>query len=133
MRIGVAFNLDNETLLPFISNQNDKDLITNYCKNNVAPAVNTLILSFLKAGQFVRVFTLARENFIIRTDQLEIYAVKEYNEYPIKYLWGVFKNANFIIVTLGRIELTVTTLKGSYLIHLTTVPQPVSNYNRSLS
>lgn len=96
MRIGVAFNLDNETLLPFISNQNDKDLITNYCKNNVAPAVNTLILSFLKAGQFVRVFTLARENFIIRTDQLEIYAVKEYNEYPIKYLWGVFKNANLL-------------------------------------
>lgn len=96
MRIGIAFTLDNKTLLPFIPNQYDKDLICNYCENNVAPAVNTLVLSFLKAGHFVRIFTLARENLIIRTSHLEIYGVKRYDKYPIKYLWGVFDNAHLL-------------------------------------
>lgn len=96
MRIGMAFNLDNETLLPFLSNKNDKDLVYNYCWSSIAPAVNTLILSFLKAGHFVRIFTLAQENFVIRTSQLEIYAIKNYDKYPIKYLWGVFNNAHLL-------------------------------------
>lgn len=94
MRIGIAFDADIDTLLPFITNQKDKKLMRDYCGNNGAPAVNTLIISFLKTGNFIRIFTLSRENFVIRTTQLEIYAVRKYDKYPIRYLWGGFKNAD---------------------------------------
>ena len=93
MRIGIVINVDTETLLPYLDKEEERDLIRNNCSPNGAPAVNTLIDSFLRAGHFVRIFTIAKRNFEIITPKVEIYATVPYNKYPIKYLWGEFKNA----------------------------------------
>lgn len=100
MRIGIASNIDTKTLLPYLSNETDKKLIQDNCIQNSAPAVNTLILSFLKAGHFIRVFTIAAKEFIIKSPKLEIYAIPSYKKYPMKYLWGVFKNAHSLKVIM---------------------------------
>lgn len=94
MRIGIVINIDNVTLLPYLSKEADKDLIRKYCIPNSAPAVNTLILSFLKQSHFVRIFTIAHKPFTIKTPQVEVYAIQPYDKYPIKYLWGIFHTAN---------------------------------------
>lgn len=94
MRIGIVFNIDKETLLSCFPLQTDKVEFSNHCVSYGAPAVNTLIHSFLQAGHFVRIFTLAQRSFTIITDQIEIYATEVYNRYPIKYLWGTFTDAH---------------------------------------
>lgn len=93
MRIGIAVVIGKNVSLPCLSNSNDKNLILENCSDIGAPAVDTLIHSFLKAGHFVRIFTLAKKEFEIKTEQLEIFAASVYDRYPVKYLWGVFKNA----------------------------------------
>lgn len=94
MRIGIVINIDTETLLPYLNSEEEKKIIQRYCSPNGAPAVNTLINSFLQFGNFVRVFTIAEKSFTIITPQVEIYATTPYNGYPIKYLWGEFKTAH---------------------------------------
>lgn len=93
IRIGIVVNIDTVTLLPYLTEPADKELVNKYCSPNGAPAVNTLILSFLKHGHFLRIFTNAKKTFNIKTPQVEIYAIETYNKYPIKYLWGGFITA----------------------------------------
>ena len=89
MRIGIAIDIDPNKYKEIFTPNNWKILSEN-CKENAAPSVNTLILSYLKAGHYVRVFTLAKKNFSITSKKLNIIGVKRYNQYPIKYLWGIF-------------------------------------------
>ena len=99
MRIGVAIDFDSKTCLSYFNNE-DKYKITQYCYNNCAPAVNIIILSFLKSGHFVRVFTKAKESFIAKGNNIEVYAIKSYTKYPIKYLWGSFIDASMLRRTI---------------------------------
>lgn len=92
MRIGIVTMVDASTFLHFFTPQNQQYLIAN-CPKNGAPSVNTLILSLLREKHFVRIFTKAKKTFIIRSPQLEIYAVASCEQYPIKYLWGIFSDA----------------------------------------
>lgn len=94
MRIGIAVIIDKTTALDYIINQSDKDLIARYGNTYGIPAVNTLIHSFIEAGHFIRIFTLAQKEFVIKTPKIEIYAVKFFDKYPVKYLWGGFNNAH---------------------------------------
>lgn len=105
MRIGIVYGIDNSTLLPFIEDEKDKELVRNNCSVNGAPSVNTLVHSFLKNGHFVRVFTTAAKNFVVRTKNLEIFATETYEGYPIKYLWGCFLTAkNIERIIRGKIQ-----------------------------
>lgn len=94
MRIGIIIDIDSTTLLPYLTNEKDKDLVRKYGRMLAAPAVNTLIDSFLKAGHFIRIFTVLSEEFVIKTSQIEVFSIKGYSKYPIKYLWKPFINAN---------------------------------------
>ena len=100
MRIGIISMVDISTFLPFFEEKEDKILLESNCYPNAAPAVNTLILSFLKAGHFVRIFTIANNSFKIQSQNLEIHTVTAYQKYPWKYLWGVYKNAYSLKVLL---------------------------------
>lgn len=93
MRIGIVINADTTTLLPFIEKEEEKKIIRENCSPNGAVAVNTLIHSFIMHGHFVRIFTVAKKQFVIKTPKLDIYATTPYNKYPVKYLWGIFKTA----------------------------------------
>lgn len=92
MRIGLLFGLDNKTVLDYIE-ERDKELIRYYCLENNAPAVNTLLLSLLKAGHFVRVFTIAKKTFVIKANQIEIYGIAPVDNYFVKYTFGCFVDA----------------------------------------
>lgn len=94
MRIGIIIDIDSTTLLPYLTDEKDKDLVRKYGRMLAAPAVNTLINSFIKAGHFVRIFTVLNEEFIIKTPQIEVFSIKGYSKYPIKYLWKPFINAD---------------------------------------
>lgn len=100
MKIGIAVAIDKTTAIDYLTRQSDKDLISQYGNIYGIPAVNTLIHSFMEAGHFIRIFTLAQNDFVIKTTQLEIYAAKSYDKYPIKYLWGGFKNAHALKVLM---------------------------------
>lgn len=95
MRIGLLFGLDDKTVLDYIG-ESDRDIIRQSCLRNNAPAVNTLMLSLLKAGHFVRVFTIAQKNFVIKADQIEIYGMAPVDNYFIKYTFGCFVDAQRI-------------------------------------
>lgn len=96
MRIGIAVLIDKTTAIDYLTNPSDKKLIAQNGSIYGIPAVNTLIHSFMEAGHFVRIFTVAKEAFAIKTPQIEIYAVKKFDRYPVKYLWGVFYNAHML-------------------------------------
>jgi glycosyltransferase involved in cell wall biosynthesis len=89
MRIGIAIDIDPNKYKEIFP-ENTWQILSRNCNENAAPSVNTLILSYLKAGHYVRVFTLAKDNFSIATENLNIIGIKQYNKYPIKYLWGIF-------------------------------------------
>lgn len=94
MRIGIIIDIDNVTLLPYLTKEKDKNLVKKHGRMLAAPAVNTLINSFLKAGHFVRIFTVLNKEFTIKAPQVEVYSIQGYSKYPIKYLWKPFINAN---------------------------------------
>lgn len=95
MKIGLLFGLDDKTVLDYIG-ESDRDIIRQSCLRNNAPAVNTLMLSLLKAGHFVRVFTIAQKNFVIKADKIEIYGIAPVDNYFIKYTFGCFVDAKRI-------------------------------------
>lgn len=92
MRIGILVGIDNKTILPFLK-QKDRLQVTHACYDSCAPSVNTLILSFLKAGHYVRIFALAKKKIHVESDQVEIFTETAYDTYPINYLWGAFYTA----------------------------------------
>lgn len=96
MRIGIASNSDISCFKSFFKTKEEHDILETNCIKNFAPAVNTLILSFLKQGHFIRLFTLANEDFFIKSKNIEIIGISAYNKYPFKYLWGEIVNSNNI-------------------------------------
>ena len=90
--------IDKYTLLPYVSEE-DGELIREYGSEIGGPAVNTLILSLIARGHFVRVFTPASRSFVIRSEKVEIYAAKECRTPKIAGLWGVFITGH----NLGRV------------------------------
>lgn len=113
MKIGITSPCDLSVFYSFFSNENKKILKRNHY-TNCAPAVNTLILSFLNRGYFVRIFTLANENFFVKGDQIEIYGVKNYDRYPIKFLWGSFITARHIKKVIKNNILDLDVLHGHW-------------------
>lgn len=94
MRIGIISVVDINTFLPFFEKEEDKMLLKNNHYPNATPAVNTLILSLLQEGHFIRIFTKSKTPFILCSSHLEIYGINLCQQYPAKYLWGIFLNAN---------------------------------------
>jgi L-malate glycosyltransferase len=95
MNIGIASPCDISCFTPFFGEDAIKIINRNFYKNS-APAVNTLILSFIQAGHYVRIFTLSKETFTLKGHGIDIYGIEICNHYPIKYLWGDFINAKAI-------------------------------------
>ena len=102
MRIGIVSPIDIVTFLPFISSEKDKNSIIELAHVNLAPAVNTLALSLIKRGHFIRIFTLGNKDLVIREKQIEIFIVKEYQKYPVCYLWGIFYNAEQLQLSISN-------------------------------
>ena len=93
MKIGIVSPIDISAFLPYFNNENDKEWIRNNAAQNIAPAVFTLCLSYLKKNVFLRIFTFAKEEKILISNQIEIYMISRNQNYPIKYLWGVWLDA----------------------------------------
>lgn len=92
MRIGILVDIDNKTILPFLK-QKDRLEVAQACHDSCAPSVNTLILSLIKAGHYVRIFALAKKKIHVKSELVEIFTETPYDIYPIKYLWGIFYTA----------------------------------------
>ncbi|CAM4099839.1 glycosyltransferase family 4 protein [Zobellia roscoffensis] len=104
MKIGIASPCDINAFSEFFKEQ-DLEVLRKNCIPNNAPAVNTLLLSFLKAGHHVSLFTLTSEDFVLQGQNINIYGIKACNKYPVKYLWGDFVDAkNVEKVIEGKVE-----------------------------
>lgn len=96
MKIGIASGVDIRTFRRFFKQREALIIIENCYYPNIAPAVNTLILSFLQEGHYICLFTLSKQDFNIHGEGIDIYGIKAEDGYPIKYLWGDFINAKKI-------------------------------------
>ncbi len=94
MKIRIVSPSDISNFKPFF-NEAYKDILLRNSFYNAAPAVNTLIL-FLKNGHSIRLFTLAKENFEVKGNGIEIFGIKKYSDYPIKFLWGDLLHAKYL-------------------------------------
>lgn len=96
MRIGISSKLDIGIFKDYFESVEHKNILERLRQNSASPAVNTLCLSLLKEGHFLRIFTIAKEEHIIKSDRIEIFLIKGENRYPITYLWGIFNDSKKI-------------------------------------
>lgn len=94
-------DLDNCSILPYIEKK-DWYFIKNYCSVNGAPSVNAILVSFLKDNHFVRVFTLAKHSFIVKSNNLEVYAITPYNVKYLRGLYGLLVDANNLRTLISK-------------------------------
>lgn len=92
MKIGIASPIDVRVFLPYIENQTDRDIINMFHGIN-APSVATLALSLLSAGNKVKIFTLTEKSYVIKSDNVDIIAVKSFNVHVIKQFIGIWEDA----------------------------------------
>lgn len=95
MKIGIASPVDINAFATSFDKR-DGIILQRNCNPSTAPAINTLLLSFLKEGHQLRIFNLTKEDFVLKGDNIEIYGIKACSSYPVKYLWGDFINAKNI-------------------------------------
>lgn len=93
MRIGVVAPIDIGAFVSFFEYESDKLLLEKWRVYNTAPAVTTLVKSFITAGHKVVVFTTCNNNIECKSDKIDIYATVRCDKYPQKYLWGIYDNA----------------------------------------
>lgn len=96
MKIGIVSPIDITTFISYFESNVDKENIQKLADYSRAPAVNTLSLSLLKAGNYLKIFTLGTDNAYFQAENIEIYVIKKHNKYPTKYLWGIFIDAKNI-------------------------------------
>lgn len=96
MRIGIATPADIRNFLPYFEDEEAKKIIRENTNNQMASAVHSIVHSFIKKGHHVSLFVLANKYFTVKGDGLNIYGIKRVRNYPVKYLWGNFINANRI-------------------------------------
>lgn len=93
MKIGIVTNIGNNAFRDFLSIDN-WEILNMYGSVIGAPAVETLIEGFLRQDHFIRIFTLSRESFILKEENLEIIAVKQTANYFVKHSIGCFVDAH---------------------------------------
>jgi len=96
MKIGITTPLDISYFLNYFTDSKAKAIIKENTRPAVATSVHTLIQSYLNNHHFVRIFTLATNTFYIKGNGIEIYGIKSIEQYPVKFLWGDFVNANTV-------------------------------------
>lgn len=104
MKIGIISPIGFDNFIEYFNSEDDKLLVEKETPTN-APSVTTLVLSLLKDGHFVRIFTLGSIGISVKSPRLEIYTIKRYQKYPFKYLWGAYSNGhNMSILMRNHIE-----------------------------
>lgn len=95
MRIGIASPIDIRSFLKYFGNDENKRVIEENYLPFAASAVSTLSHSFIEMKHTVIIFTLAPSNFTLHSKdgRLTIHGIKQYDTYPIKYLWADFINS----------------------------------------
>lgn len=89
MRIGMAVYVDPLRYKGYFSTK-DYEILLENCKKDDAPAVNNLVISLLKAGHFLRVFTFSKNCFYVASEQIEIIGVQQYSKRILRHIGGIF-------------------------------------------
>lgn len=92
MIIGIASPVDVYEFRNFFP-ESYRSILGDLANPNSAPAVNTLVCSFLKQGHRIHLYTLGPKDIHLSGPQIELYVIAQESRYPINYLWGCFNNA----------------------------------------
>ena len=102
MRIAIVGYFNPKCISDFLSDENIPDV------NKAATAVNTLVVAFLKAGHYVKVFTSFPEkcdNMIFKGENVEVHLVSSYSKAKLTGLFSqVYMVKRPINLMEGRID-----------------------------
>ena len=90
MRIGIASSINVSILKPFIKVNCVVEKLDRLTYRRQTPAVDTLILSLLKEGHFLRIFTSGLEDYVYSCENFELIVIKQSNNYVVRNTWGAF-------------------------------------------
>lgn len=102
MRIAIVGYFNPKCISDFLSDENIPDV------NKAATAVNTLVVAFLKAGHYVKVFTSFPEkcdNMIFKGENVEVHLVSSYSKAKLTGLFSqVYMVKRLINLMEGQID-----------------------------
>lgn len=93
MRIGVLSLLDVSILKPFVDSLTEQRIIEKIACKTQSPSVDTLVLSLLKKGCFLRIFTIGKVDYIYKSSSFELFVIKANSIYIVRNTWDVFDKA----------------------------------------
>lgn len=90
MRIGISSQINTSVLIPFVESTDEQKKIKKLAINSQSPSVDTLVVSLLKKGHFVRVFTMGYDDYSYTSSQFDLYIIKANDNYIVRNSWSVF-------------------------------------------
>lgn len=102
MKIGIAAPIGVGTFRRYFDDNASRTVLELNDRISAASAIGALVHSLVAEGYFVRLFTLAKTNFHIKSANLEIVGVQQDNGYLIKNTFGVFVDANNLRKSINK-------------------------------
>lgn len=96
MRIGFSSPINTSVLMPFVESTVEQQKIIELGLKSKSPSVDTLVVSLLKKGHFVRIFTMGHDNYSYTSPIFDLYIIKANTNYVVRNSWSVYDRAKRI-------------------------------------
>ena len=96
MRIGFSSPVNTSVLMPFVESTVEQQKIKQLGFNSKSPSVDTLVVSLIKKGHFVRIFTMGHENYSYTSPKFDLFIIKANTNYIVRNSWSVFDKSKRI-------------------------------------
>lgn len=94
--------MNTSVLIPFVESTEEQNKIKNFGFKSNTPAVDTLIVSLLKKGHFVRIFTMGYDNYSYTSPQFDLFIIKANTNYIVRNIWSVFDKSKRIRKVINK-------------------------------
>ncbi len=96
MRIGISSPLNTAILIPFVESIEEQRKIGDLGFHVNSSSVDTLVVSLLKKGHFVRIFTMGYDNYSYTSPIFDLFIIKANTNYIVRNTWSVFDKSKRI-------------------------------------
>ncbi len=96
MRIGISSPLNTSVLIPFVDSSGEQQKINELGYKVYSSSIDTLVVSLLKKGHFVRIFTMGHDNYSYTSPKFDLFIIKANTNYVVRNTWSVFDKSKRI-------------------------------------